>query len=217
MALSEAEKRRRRCLKEKNKFNSFNELVNYHQNKDQTVWFDLEGNILQISAEQKRKKSVKERSATFTAEQLQILKDKDVNLYRIVQDAEVETVFSIELKPLESPFVEHEKDFLQLIPETKSKIFDISVNYSKGNFTVKPHSKILKKYKDVDSNIATANGKKVLKFYFTSKNDPHFMIKTVNILLSELLDKKSVTKKIAKNLDQCSIYTIKIFDKYVCI
>ena len=55
MALSEAEKRRRRFLKEKNKFNSFNELVNYHQNKDQTVWFDLEGNILQISAEQKRK------------------------------------------------------------------------------------------------------------------------------------------------------------------
>ena len=32
------------------------------------------------------------------------------------------------------------------------------------------------------------------------------MVKTVNILLSELLDKKSVTKKIAKNLDQCSIY-----------
>ena len=217
MALSEAEKRRRRFLKEKNKFNSFDELVKHHQNRDQTVWFDLEGNILQISAEQKRKKSVKERSVIFTAEQLEILKDKDVNLYRIVQDAEVETVFSIELKPLESPFVEHEKDFLQLIPETKSKTFDISVKYSKGNFTVKPHSKILKKYKDVDSNIATANGKKVLKFYFTSKNDPHFMVKTVNILLSELLDKKSVTKKIAKNLDQCSIYTIKIFDKYVCI
>ncbi len=217
MALSEAEKRRRRFLKEKNKFNSFNELVKHHQNRDQTVWFDLEGNILQISAEQKRKKSVKERSVVFTAEQLEILKDKDVNLYRIVQDAEVETVFSIELKPLESPFVEHEKDFLQLIPESKSKIFDISVKYNKGNFTVKPHNKILKKYKDVDSNIATANGKKVLKFYFTSKNDPHFMIKSVNILLSDLLENKSVTKKLTKNLDQCSIYTIKLFDKYVCI
>ena len=217
MALSEAEKRRRRFLKEKNKFNSFNELVKYHKNRDQTVWFDLEGNILQISAEQKRKKSVKERSVIFTAEQLEILKDKDVNLYRIVQDAEVETVFSIELKPLESPFVEHEKDFLQLIPESKSKIFDISVKYNKGNFTVKPHNKILKKYKDVDSNIATANGKKVLKFYFTSKNDPHFMIKSVNILLSDLLENKSVTKKLTKNLDQCSIYTIKLFDKYVCI
>ena len=217
MALSEAEKRRRRFLKEKNKFNSFNELVKYHKNRDQTVWFDLEGNILQISAEQKRKKSVKERSVVFTAEQLEILKDKDVNLYRIVQDAEVETVFSIELKPLESPFVEHEKDFLQLIPESKSKIFDISVKYNKGNFTVKPHNKILKKYKDVDSNIATANGKKVLKFYFTSKNDPHFMIKSVNILLSDLLENKSVTKKLTKNLDQCSIYTIKLFDKYVCI
>jgi len=146
MALSEAEKRRRRFLKEKNKFNSFNELVKHHKNRDQTVWFDLEGNILQISAEQKRKKSVKERSVVFTAEQLEILKDKDV-----------------------------------------------------------------------DSNIATANGKKVLKFYFTSKNDPHFMIKSVNVLLSDLLENKSVTKKLTKNLDQCSIYTIKLFDKYVCI
>jgi len=217
MALSEAEKRRRRFIKEKNKFNNFNELVEHYQNRDQTVWFDMEGNILQISAEQKRKKSVKERSVIFTAEQLQILEGKDVNLYRVVQDTEVETVFSIDLKPLESPFVEHEKDFLQLIPHSKSKTFDISVKYSKGNFTVKPHNKILKKYKDIDNNTATASGKKVLKFYFTSKNDPHFMVKTVNILLSELLDKKSVTKKIAKNLDQCSIYTIKIFDKYVCI
>ena len=107
----------------------------------------MEGNILQISAEQKRKKSVKERSVIFTAEQLQILEGKDVNLYRVVQDTEVETVFSIDLKPLESPFVEHEKDFLQLIPYSKSKTFDISIKYSKGNFTVKPHSKILKKYK----------------------------------------------------------------------
>ena len=38
---------------------------------------------------------MKEKSAVFTQEQLSILEGKDVNLYRVVQDAEIETVFTI--------------------------------------------------------------------------------------------------------------------------
>ena len=73
MALSEAEKRRKRFLKEKNKFKNFNELVKHQKVKDKTVWFDDQGNILQISSDYKRKKTVKEKSAVFTQEQLSIL------------------------------------------------------------------------------------------------------------------------------------------------
>tara|TARA_B100001057_G_scaffold500643_1_gene616828 strand:+ start:2705 stop:3358 length:654 start_codon:yes stop_codon:yes gene_type:complete len=217
MALSEAEKRRRRFLKEKNKFSNFNQLVKHHKEKDQTVWFDNEGNILQISADYKRKKTVKEKSAVFTKEQLGILEGKDVNLYRVVQDAEIETVFTIDLKPLESPFVENDKEFLQLIPKSKSKVYDVKITLKKDKFTVKLHNKIIKKYKDIEPGLAVANGKKVLKFYLTSKNDPHFMDTTLNFNLSDLLKQKEITKKLSKNLDQCSIYTIKLFDKYVCI
>ena len=42
------------------------------------------------------------------------------------------------------------------------------------------------------------------------------MISSLNIPLSELLKKQKITKNISKKLDQCSIYTIKLFDKYVC-
>ena len=216
MALSEAEKRRKRFLKEKNKFKNFNELVKHQKVKDKTVWFDDQGNILQISSDYKRKKTVKEKSAVFTQEQLSILDGKDVNLYRVVQDAEIETVFTIDLKQVESPFVENDKEFLQLISKSSSKVFDVEVSNKKGKFTVKLHSKILKKYKDIEPNLAVSNGKKVLKFYFTSENDPHFMVSSLNISLSELLKKEKITKNISKKLDQCSIYTIKLFDKYVC-
>lgn len=216
MALSEAEKRRKRFLKEKNKFKNFNELVKHQKEKDKTVWFDDQGNILQISSDYKRKKTVKEKSAIFTQEQLSILDGKDVNLYRVVQDAEIETVFTIDLKQVESPFVENDKEFLQLISKSTSKVFDVEVSNKKGKFTVKLHNKILKKYKDIEPNLAVSNGKKVLKFYFTSENDPHFMVSSLNISLSELLKKGKITKNLSKKLDQCSIYTIKLFDKYVC-
>ena len=214
MALSEAEKRRRRFLKEKNKFKNFNELITHQKEKDKTVWFDNEGNILQISSDYKRKKTVKEKSAIFTQEQLSILDGKDVNAYRVVQDAEVETVYTIDLKPIESPFVENDKEFL--IDKSSSKLYDVAITNKKGKFTVQLHNKVLKKYKNVEPNIAVANGKKILKFYFTSNNDPHFMVNSLNITLSELLKKGKITKNISKNLDQCSIYTIKLFDKYVC-
>ena len=216
MALSEAEKRRRRFLKEKNKFNNFNELVNHQKHKDKTVWFDNEGNILQISSDYKRKKTVKEKSAVFSQEQLSILEGKDVNLYRIVQDAEIETVFTIDLKPVESPFVENDKEFLQIISKSKDKSYDVAITNKKGKFTIQLHSKIIKKYKDIEPNLAVANGKKLLKFYFTSESDPHFMISSLSITLAELLQKGKITKNISKKLDHCSIYTIKIFDKYVC-
>ncbi len=216
MALSEAEKRRKRFLKEKNKFKNFNELVKHQKEKDKTVWFDDQGNILQISSDYKRKKTVKEKSAIFTQEQLSILDGKDVNLYRVVQDAEIETVFTIDLKQVESPFVENDKEFLQLISKSTSKVFDVEVSNKKGKFTVKLHNTILKKYKDIEPNLAVSNGKKVLKFYFTSENDPHFMVSSLNISLSELLKKGKITKNLSKKLDQCSIYTIKLFDKYVC-
>jgi len=216
MALSEAEKRRRRFIKEKNKFSNFSQLVDHHKVKDKTVWFDSEGNILQISSEYKRKKTVKEQSAIFTQEQLSILDGKDVNAYRVVQDAEIETVFTLDLKPIESPFVQNDKEFLQIIDKSTSKLFDVAITNKKGKFTVQLHNKILKKYEDIEPNIAVANGKKILKFYFTSENDPHFMINNLNINLSDLLKKGKITKTISKNLDQCSIYTIKLFDKYVC-
>ena len=216
MALSEAEKRRKRFLKEKNKFKNFNELITHQKEKDKTVWFDNEGNILQISSDYKRKKTVKEKSAVFSQEQLSILEGKDVNLYRIVQDAEIETVFTIDLKPIESPFVENDKEFLQIIPKSKDKVYDVAITNKKGKFTIQLHSKIIKKYKDIEPNLAVANGKKLLKFYFTSESDPHFMVSSLNITLSELLQKGKITKNISKKLDQCSIYTIKTFDKYVC-
>ena len=46
------------------------------------------------------------KQATFTREQVEILKGKNTNLYRVIQDPNVDTVYSIELKPVESVFLQ---------------------------------------------------------------------------------------------------------------
>ena len=91
----------------------------------------------------------------------------------------------------------------------------IKVSCKDKLFKVTATPTLLKEYKGTDLTQATAKGSKVLKFYFTSLNDPSYMIHTTNIVLPELLENKTVERILPYNLSQCSIYTIKIFDKYV--
>ena len=55
----------------------------------------------------------------------------------------------------------------------------------------------------------------VLVFYFTSVNDPHFMIFVVKVKLHELIKEGIVYTDTPKDLDRCSVYTMELFDKYV--
>ena len=70
-------------------------------------------------------------------------------------------------------------------------------------------------YKGKDLKSITAKGHKDLVFYFTSVNDPHFMIFFIKISLQELIENGSVKTETPKDLDRCSVYTLQIFDKYV--
>jgi hypothetical protein len=61
----------------------------------------------------------------------------------------------------------------------------------------------------------SAKGHKELVFYFTSVNDPHFMIFIVKVKLKDLIKEGTVVTDTPKDLDRCSVYTLEIFDKYV--
>lgn len=214
MALSEAEKRRRRFIKAKNKAGDFYKLQINELKKDSTVWFTSDGTIMSI-AKEKIKPQKDWKSATFSHEQIEILKGKNLNLYHVVQDPNVETVFSIEVRPIESLYVRSEDDFVTLIEKSSSKTFDISISTNENKLNLKLSKKLKTKYKKQDIKSVTAKGKKDFNFYFTSLNDPHFMIYYVNVSLQELIEKDIVVKEIPEGMDQCSIYTIKSFDKYV--
>ena len=164
MALSEAEKRRRRFLKaKKDAGGDIESLQAATFNRDFIVYFNADGDILSYSQE-KVKKQRGWKQATFTREQVEILKGKNTNLYRVIQDPNVDTVYSIELKPVESVFVRTEQSFVTLIEEGKKTGADIIVNFVDGNFVVAVTKKILKKYKDIEPKLANINGSKVLKF-----------------------------------------------------
>jgi hypothetical protein len=212
--LTEAEKRRRRFLKnKKDAGGTIAELQMQVSYADVYIYFDDDGEIMAVSpTKQKLGKGIKEE--IFTREQASILENVDTTGFRIRQDSNVDTVFIIENKPIESVFVKSEDDFVKLVEFNKSKTADITVTTKDKMFMVTLSKKQKTKYKKIATDEATAKGSKALKFYFTSKNDPHFMIYSINVKLPDLITKDEVAIPIPANLHECSIYTIGLFDTY---
>ena len=117
MALSEAEKRRRRFIKAKKEAGDFYNLQVNEFKKDYTVWYTPDGTIVSVTKE-KITPQKGWKSTVFKNEQIEILKGKNLNLYRVVQDPNIDTVFSIELRPIESLYVRSEDDFVTLIEKS---------------------------------------------------------------------------------------------------
>ena len=215
MALSEAEARRQRFLANKEKFNgNYYAMQKAEYEKDHTVYFLEDGTITCISKEEV--KVLKEwKSYVLSKEQVTILDGKNIDLYRVAQNPDDEDTYHIELKPIESLYVRNEDAFVQLIEYSKSRAFNIKVGFKNNKFVVTASAKTKNKYKDKELEKITAKGHKDLVFYFTSVNDPHFMIFFVKVPLKDLIKQGSVTTDTPKDLDRCSVYTLEIFDKYV--
>jgi hypothetical protein len=75
-------------------------------------------------------------------------------------------------------------------------------------------SKKAKNIFKVKENVSI-KGSKVLKFYFTAENDPHYMIHGINVFLKDLIKEEAVEVKTPLDVTHCDVYTYKLFDKYV--
>lgn len=217
MERTEAEERRLRFIQAKKLAGGdVYKLQKKLETAEYTVWWDNNGEIRCITSEPESVDLpyLEEcKSQVFSKDQVDIVLKSNWNLYRVSTDPKVDTVHYIELKPVESLFVSQEDEFLSEI--TNGKAGDITISLKGKKFTVKSSKKVRDSYADVDLSTATAKGSRLLKFYFTSINDPSFMVYNVNITLPELLEKKSVTKTLPYDLSQSSVFTIKLFDKYV--
>ena len=220
MVSKQALARKKAFVKQKETFKDVHNLQKALLKRDYVVWWNDDGDIVGFTQEpdQYKKQIKKHNSATFSSEQVEIIKNNGSHGYCIKTDPEVDTVHYIQLKEEESTFVTHEKHNLLLI-EGDVKRADIIVSLKGKEFTIKCSKTVLNKYKDKDLlrdlSSATASGSRLLKFYFTAENDPSFLIHNTNITLPDLLEKQEVTRLLPTDLSQCSIYTIKIFDKYV--
>lgn len=216
MALSKAEERRKRFLANKEQFDgNYYAMQKAEYEKDVTVYFLEDGTITCVSKERDIEVLESWKSYTFAKDQTTILDGKNLNNYRVAANPDDEDTFHIELKPIESLYVRNEDAFVQLIKYDKSKSYDIKVGFKNNMFNVSASTRTKNKYKGKDLDTITAKGHKELVFYFTSVNDPHFMIFLINISLKDLIENGSVATDVPKDLDRCSVYTLEIFDKYV--
>lgn len=215
MVSPEALKRKKRFLENKDKFEgNYYAMQKAEYEKDHTVYFLQDGTITCITKEKiEPKKDWK--SYVFSKQQVSILDGKNLDLYRVAQNPDDENTYHIELRPIESLYVRNEDAFVQLIEYDKSRSYNIKVGFKNNKFFVQASAKTKNKYKGKDLNTITAKGHKELVFYFTSVNDPHFMIFVVKVKLHELIKEGIVYTDTPKDLDRCSVYTLELFDKYV--
>jgi hypothetical protein len=212
MVSKEAEERRMRFQAAKEAAGGFAGLIRQELSKKPKVYFLEDGTIVSLSKEDlKLKEGMQVRE--FEEEQVKILENNNWSLFYVKKDPLVDNLYSIESKPLESAVVSAENNSLLLI-DMHSKDYECMCTLTNTDFTVMLSKKTKEQYSDIDPVSATVNGQKVLKFYFTSPNDPHIMLHSEYITLKSLLE-NTVTIKTKTDLTQTSIYTVKAFDKYV--
>ena len=214
--LSQADLRRQRFLENKKKFDgNYYAMMKAEYEKDYTVYFLEDGTIMSVTKEDNIDVKKDWKSYIFAREQITILDNKNLDNYRVAQNPDDENTYHIELRPIESLYVRNEDAFVQLIEYSKSRSFDVKVGFKNDKFFVTASAKTKNKYKGKDLDTISAKGHKDLVFYFTSVNDPHFMIFYIKISLKDLIEEGTVVSNTPKDLDRCSVYTLQIFDKYV--
>lgn len=214
--VSEAELRRQRFLNAKEAAGgTADQLIRSQRDKPVMVYFDDTGTIMCVTTDEVEPLPFWKNKHQFTQDQVEILQRKNHNLFYVKQDPLVDNLFSIESRAVESQYVSADSEFLTLVENNNTSAYDIKCNLTRFNFAVTAHKNLIKRYADVEPNNMVANGKKILKFYFTAPNDPHFMVNSFSINLANLISNSKVDIATTEDYSQCSVYTVKLFDKYV--
>lgn len=216
MVTKVADARRKAFLESKEKFGNIEQMTKAFHTSKYTVWFDENGDIKCCSKEPNEVFDKKFKSAKFTDEEVAIFKNSNWGLYRVRTDDKVDTVHYIELRPIDD-IITKQDDFLSEIEKGSVRGADIKVKVAGKKFTVALCPKVIKEYKDVDPDTAVIRGQTTLKFYFTTYKEPSFLEYNFNVSFRKLLTDKTVDVTLPYEMNQSSIYTVKLFDKYVRI
>ena len=216
MVTKVAQARRKEFLASKKEFGNIEEMTKAFHTTKFTVWYDDYGEIKCCSKEPNKVFDKKFKSAQFTDDEVAIFKNSNWGMYRVRTDDKEETVHYIELRPIDE-IITKQHDFLSEIEKGSVRGADIKVKVTGKTFIVALCPKAIKAYKDIDPTTAVVRGQTTLKFYFTTYKEPSFLEYNFNVSFRKLLENKEVTVTLPYKMDQSSIYTVKLFDKYVRI
>lgn len=212
-----ASERRKRFLESKKQSGGSAETLIERQKKlPWRLYFDDTGTIQCFTNQSDFQPNKEWLTYDFTQEQLEILKEKDHRKYMVVIDPKVDNLYHIQLRPLEDIYVPTSDDFLMEVESGRADAeYQILCQIKNNSLIVSMHDDIKKEYADVYPISATRNGARILRFYITEPQDPHVMYEYKTVSLADLLTNESVARKLGDDLAHCSIYTNKIFDKYL--
>jgi hypothetical protein len=133
-----------------------------------------------------------------------IIDEKGKGIGQFIIDEDEHEVCHIKLKTYDVSKINSSKDFLTEVTSSTANVWDIKLKLYKSNLTITKNSKIKEK---VNNN---------LNFYITEYKDPHFVLEKFFIEGNKLQDEGTVKlPHTLKDITNVSIYTSKIYDKYV--
>lgn len=206
--------RAKRFVKAKAEAGSYAELVAQKQRQKILVYFDYQGNIHGISRQEIPDFPFK--SYAFAQDQLEIMKGKSSDQFLVKQDKKHSDIYHLEARPVEQPFTRTDDMFLSEVKYGEDKDYEVRVEVLKDALVVTLHTEVMRDYLAIPlEKVTTAKGQKMLRFYFTAKSDPHFMIHCAEVSVEKLVENKQVKVELDTDLRQCSVFTPKAFDKYL--
>ena len=161
--------------------------------------------------------------AVLSYEQCKIIEesDKTVNDFIVITDPTTEGVFTLVNKQIELETFKSATKMLSKVTRktTLTSAYDIKIEYNtktkKENLIVALNEKLRTNIlKSTDPDNFTFKGANFINLYFTTPNDPHFMFESIKVDLVNLFKEKEIKFTVKNNLQDCDLFTKKIFDKY---
>jgi hypothetical protein len=186
---------------------------------DRHVYFDDDGTIAYYGRAESDD-YLEYNHAIFTYEQCRIFEDtknnKTVNDFLVLTNPNEDGVYSFVTKVIELEKFKSASKMLSQIKLSDNTEFDVKIQGLKDKVIVTLSDKL---HTNITNNVDISNfsfkGEERMALYITSIDDPHFLYDSIEISLPDLFKNKELEFKIEHDSSDKSIYTRKIFDKYI--
>lgn len=192
------------------------------QQSDRHFYFDESGNILYYGRAESDE-YLESHHAVLSYDQCKIIEEnnKSVNDFIVIMDPANEGVFTLVNKQIELESFKSATKMLSLIKkkDTLTSSYDIKIEYEplkkSENLTVTINDKLRSNViSTLDVNNFSFKGANFFNLYFTTEKDPHFMFESVKVDLVKLFKEKELKYSVSNELNDCDLFTKRIFDKY---
>jgi hypothetical protein len=189
------------------------------QRSDRHVYFDDTGNIVYYGRAESDDYA-QYNHALFTYEQCLIFEDpkndKSTNDFLVLTNPNDEGVFSFVTKVIELEKFKSATKMLSQIKVSNITEYDIKIVTDKNKLSINVSEKLKKNVtKNVNIDNFSFKGEERIAIHVTSLNDPHFLYDSIEVSLKELFQVDKLEFTLDVDTEDKSIYTRKIFDKYI--